>query len=336
MKARTGEPAGMEAQQPKDGKKRVAAIAQARRFLLLLGFLLCLSTLTSLYVDMRGIGEKYRTLATEMSRSFFQAIDIMRDWNLNHGGFYVQAGKDMQPNPYLAESLRTAITTDGRILAMINHAQMTRLFAELLTQERGIHMHLSSLTPIRPDNRPDAWERGALARFQKGSLEEFDIVGKGSASVFKYMAPLRIEERCLACHPKQEDSPDQVRGGISVFFSYAPFMQAITAERRQNILMHAMFFTIGVGLLSLTGAKILRSIASLQDALLHVKRLEGLLPICAQCKKIRLGGANDRDQSSWIAIEKYIQDRTDAEFSHGLCPLCAKELYPDCFHDKSQ
>jgi two-component system NtrC family sensor kinase len=326
----------MTAQQTTEAKSTAGAITHARRLLFFLGFLLCASTLTSLYFDLRGIGEKYRTLASELSRSFFQAIDLMRDWNLNHGGFYVLEGKDSQPNPYLAESLRTAVTTDGRILTMINHAQMTRLFSELLTQERGIQMHISSLTPIRPDNRPDAWERSALIRFQKGGTEEFDIVGKGAGSVFKYMAPLRVDDRCLACHPKREDSPEHVRGGISVFFSYAPFLQAISVERRQNLLVHSMFFTIGVALLALLGAKMLRSIGALEDAMLRVKRLEGLLPICAQCKKIRLVGANGRDQSSWIAIEKYIQDRTDAEFTHGLCPQCAKDLYPGYFRESTK
>jgi hypothetical protein len=94
-----------------------------------------------------------------------------------------------------------------------------------------------------------------------------------------------------------------------------------------------MFFILGVGLIALTGRKMIHSIAALQDALLHVKRLEGLLPRCSRCKKIRLGGSDRRDQQSWIAVETYIQDRTDAEFTHGLCPQCAKELYPDFFQD---
>ena len=59
----------------------------------------------------------------------------------------------------------------------------------------------------------------------------------------------------------------------------------------------------------------------LEDAL--TKILRGFLPICANCKKIR------DDQGDWVQIEGYIRDRTEAEFSHGLCPACAKELYPD-------
>ncbi len=57
--------------------------------------------------------------------------------------------------------------------------------------------------------------------------------------------------------------------------------------------------------------------------LLHeIRHLEGFLPICASCKKIR------DDHGNWIQIEGYIRDHSDAEFSHSICPDCAKELYP--------
>jgi hypothetical protein len=311
-------------------------MTQARRFLLGLGLILSVSTLVSLYLEIRGIDEKYRTIAAELGRSFFQAIDTMREWNLDHGGLYMQASSDTPPNPYLAESLRSATTTDGKTLNMINHAQMTRLFSELLTNKRGIHLHISSLTPIRPDNLADAWEQHALAHFQQGRPEEFDIVGEGDATAFKYMAPLRLEERCLSCHPGRDDSPEQVRGGISVSFSYAPFRKAIAAERRQNLIVHITFFCLGIGLIALPGRKMIRSIGALQYSLLHIKRLEGFLPICARCKRIRLVGADQGDQKSWIAVEEYIADRTDAEFTHGLCPKCAKELYPSSFRESDK
>lgn len=63
-------------------------------------------------------------------------------------------------------------------------------------------------------------------------------------------------------------------------------------------------------------------IEKLQEALSQVKMLSGLLPICASCKKIR------DDKGCWNPLEVYIRDRSEAEFSHGICPDCAKELYP--------
>jgi hypothetical protein len=64
-------------------------------------------------------------------------------------------------------------------------------------------------------------------------------------------------------------------------------------------------------------------VAELQNALARIKVLDGLLPICAACKKIR-----DED-GHWHQIENYIRARSAAEFSHGLCPDCAQKLYPE-------
>lgn len=61
----------------------------------------------------------------------------------------------------------------------------------------------------------------------------------------------------------------------------------------------------------------------LEEALDQVKALKGMLPICASCKKIR------KDDGYWQQIESYIRDHSEAEFSHSICPECAKRLYPD-------
>jgi len=63
--------------------------------------------------------------------------------------------------------------------------------------------------------------------------------------------------------------------------------------------------------------------AELQKSLLEVKKLSGLLPICASCKKIR------DDRGYWNQIESYIRDHSEAEFSHSICPECVKRLYPE-------
>jgi hypothetical protein len=66
-----------------------------------------------------------------------------------------------------------------------------------------------------------------------------------------------------------------------------------------------------------------RLIAELQDTISTVRTLSGLLPICSSCKKIR------DDQGYWNQIERYISKHSMAEFTHGLCPECAKRLYPN-------
>ena len=70
-----------------------------------------------------------------------------------------------------------------------------------------------------------------------------------------------------------------------------------------------------------------RLISELQKALSEVKVLSGMIPICASCKKIR------DDTGYWNQIESYIESHSAAEFSHGMCPECTKELYP-AFYEK--
>jgi hypothetical protein len=63
--------------------------------------------------------------------------------------------------------------------------------------------------------------------------------------------------------------------------------------------------------------------ADLQATLDRLRRLQGLIPICASCKRIR------DDAGSWREIEIYVHDHSEAEFSHGICPRCAAALYPE-------
>ncbi|MBT3255787.1 MAG: PAS domain S-box protein [Deltaproteobacteria bacterium] len=66
-----------------------------------------------------------------------------------------------------------------------------------------------------------------------------------------------------------------------------------------------------------------RLINELQETLAEVKTLSGMLPICSNCKKIR------DDKGYWNQIESYIGKHSEAKFSHGICPACAKKLYPE-------
>jgi PAS domain S-box-containing protein len=67
------------------------------------------------------------------------------------------------------------------------------------------------------------------------------------------------------------------------------------------------------------------TIANLQQALDEVRQLEGLLPICASCKRIK------DDRETWQVLEVYIQARTEAKFTHGICPECLRKLYPEYY-----
>ncbi len=70
-------------------------------------------------------------------------------------------------------------------------------------------------------------------------------------------------------------------------------------------------------------SKLQGKIAELQAALTHVKLLQGILPICAWCKKVR------DDDDYWREVEEYVAAHTDARFSHGICPDCLKTRFAE-------
>lgn len=70
-------------------------------------------------------------------------------------------------------------------------------------------------------------------------------------------------------------------------------------------------------------------IAQLQQTLAHVDRLEGLLPICTGCKKIRIESQGQGSKPQWQELVSFIDSRTKVEFSHVLCPECLRSMYPD-------
>lgn len=81
------------------------------------------------------------------------------------------------------------------------------------------------------------------------------------------------------------------------------------------------------GSLTINGSSLLLSIV---NDITEIKLLRGILPICSQCKQIR------DDQGYWNQLELYIKNHSEADFSHGLCPDCAHQLYPDLFKEKKQ
>jgi len=96
------------------------------------------------------------------------------------------------------------------------------------------------------------------------------------------------------------DLPQQLFGGQPTPFNIT-----------ESIFESLLILIVGLLVILLT-LKLLREIT----------HLEGFLPICASCKKIRDSHGN------WFQIEGYIRDHSDAEFSHSICPDCAKKLYP--------
>lgn len=269
-------------------------------------------------------------LLLSQARPFIKQIIITRSWNARHGGVYVPVTEKDRPNPYLDIPHRDIETRDGMKLTLINPVYMTRQIAELAEKEDNIIFHLTSDRPIRPANEAAPWELKAITGFKKHGDEYFDRwTDDGGNHYFRYMQPVWTEKECLKCHAKLGGYKEgDLRGGLSATI---PAETAIENEW-QAILFQNGAFT-GIWLLGLAGLTIAsreigkrsRQQQALIDRLKNT--LQGLVPICASCKSIR------NEDGEWEKLEAYISGHSEAKFSHGICPNCAKQYY-DGFLDK--
>lgn len=105
--------------------------------------------------------------------------------------------------------------------------------------------------------------------------------------------------------------------------SVESYLSTSNVQILSNIGFHGCYVLACLGLCILNFQRVE---FELKDTREDVKTLEGILPICASCKKIR------DDQGYWRQVEAYIQSHSEAVFSHSICPECVEKLYPELAH----
>lgn len=193
-------------------------------------------------------------LARKTARAFFDQIVLTRRWNARHQGVYVRASESTPPNPYLKVPNRDLRISDDLLLTVVNPAYMTRQLAEIASETSGVQFHITSLEPIRPENRADPWERQALTHFEHGAQEIGEFVLVGQQPFYRYMAPLITERPCLLCHAEHGYKVGDVRGGISVTLP-----EVATLPWVPLLVSHLIIWLTG-------GALILLSVRLVRDA----------------------------------------------------------------------
>ena len=128
---------------------------------------------------------------------------------------------------------------------------------------------------------------------------------------------------------------DTFNGAFEVYVNVTEQMQRLKALFWRSYIIFSLVICILLSLIVVFSLRMDKAakereklIAELRDALTEVVTLRGIIPICASCKKVR------DDKGYWNQIESYIRDHSEADFSHGICPECAKKLYPDLEFDE--
>ena len=211
------------------------------RFLPLL--LLALITAASAALNYLNIQGHAFHMARHCAEGITRLVVDARTWNAEHGGVYVPVSEKNQPNPYLQRPNRDLVTSEGLQLTMINPAYMTRQIGEITRRQAGLVTHLTSSTPLNPLNAPDPWEREVLERFAAGDRQaRLELQREEGGEMFRYMAPLWVEESCLSCHTKENYRVGDLRGGISISFAAAPHYELLFSQKKLMFWGHLLGF----------------------------------------------------------------------------------------------
>ncbi|HIP37825.1 MAG TPA: DUF3365 domain-containing protein [Desulfocapsa sulfexigens] len=162
-----------------------------------------------------NIRERNNT-AKETARAFFEQIMASRRWNFYHGGVYVYTTDKSPPNEYLPKDMRVIFDENGRMLSLINPSYMTRQIEAISQEKRQVRVHITSLTPLRPGNKPYMWEIAWLKSFTHGNTEQSGFAEENGEKIFRYMAPLVASSSCNPCHAPSKQSEGNIRGAISI------------------------------------------------------------------------------------------------------------------------
>jgi diguanylate cyclase (GGDEF)-like protein len=176
------------------------------------------------------------------ARAFFQEIVQTSHWIISQGGVYVKVKPGMRVDSSLDKigGLQASITDgNGEKYLLRNHAAITRMISGLASEERLFGINITSLAPLNPGNKPDAFEQAALTSFEEGTEEVYEFVQIPGNVFFRYMAPLLTEEECLQCHGQQGYELGDIRGGISISIPADRVMKEIY-ETRAYILISAL------------------------------------------------------------------------------------------------
>ncbi len=189
-----------------------------------------------------------------------------RAWNAELGGVYGVVGPDLQPNPYLKVPERDIVTPSGVRLTKVNPAYQTRLVHELQQRRTGAAGHITSLRPLRPANRADAWETKALQAFSRGEREYYGVMSVNGQRQLRVMQALLTEDACLKCHRQQGYRLGDVRGGISVTMPMAPIEAPLRHQVVDLVIGHSVIWLFGLAGLLWAGRVLYDQMARLQVA----------------------------------------------------------------------
>ncbi len=259
--------------------KQQLCLTQPGTYSLILAFGWTIVIVISFLVSISVHRQEIVTIAQNVARAYIDKDILYRNWNALHGGIYMFADGSVTPNPFYPPSVleRDVTTPSGRHLTLVNPSYMTRQIYEYALKEHKVSGRITSLKPLRPDNRPDVWEELALRDFERGLQEASSVVTEGETNYVRLMHPLVTEESCLPCHAHQGYKKGDIRGGISIKLPMALFESATHKQVKLLGAGHGIMWLLGLAGLYIGFTGLRRRTQERDHAEEELKRVNAIL-----------------------------------------------------------
>lgn len=188
----------------------------------------------------------------------------LRRWIGGHGGVYVEVDDQIKPNALLAHvPERDVETPSGRKLTLLNSPAILRAIFREFSNDEGDQIRLVSYQPLNPLNAPDDWEKVALEKLEVGEDKVQAFQTAGEESIFRLMFPMKVEPKCLNCHPYEATHKQQVVGGLSIIVDKTPYNRVSESLKQKIGIGYLGIWALGLfgmTVFDLIGARLLRQI----------------------------------------------------------------------------
>ncbi|MDD3769963.1 MAG: DUF3365 domain-containing protein [Sulfuricurvum sp.] len=222
----------------------------------------------SVWFNFSQIDSSAVQMAITEGRAGWFTDQAYRQWVIGKGGIYVPPNEKYPPSPYLSHIPERDISTpSGKPLTLINSSYMVRQVHDMAPLSNAAKVHITSLRPLRPENRADAWESKALKLFEKGEKEIWALSEINGTKYLRLMRPMLTTQECLKCHGRQGYEVGDIRGGVSVSVPFAPYEEAASNQKQSLLLWHVLIGLLGILGIWFAFSRIVRNEKLLQNAL---------------------------------------------------------------------
>lgn len=202
------------------------------------------------YVEITSIPKQNIQRAKEIGETTAKLVLLMRKWNAQKGGVYVEASPNTPPNPYLKIPDRD-IQTQNKFLTKVNPSYMVKQLSELSYKQEKVKFKMLGTHPLNPDNLPKGKEKAWVNSLLKTKNPLFFLEKKEKQDFFYYLYPLKAEKECLTCHNKLDSEHQhqvgETLGALLINFPFQRLSIYPTLGMHILILLSGCFFICFLG-----------------------------------------------------------------------------------------